>query len=414
MASWRDGFRRASFRGVGFFVDDHELAGGRRIAVHEFPFRDTPFTQDLGRKARRYHVTAYVLGDDYFAQRDALIAALDGSDQPGTLVHPYLGTKSVRCDAFSQRETLRDGRLATFTIEFCESGQSPSPQAVTDTATAVLARCDDANAALGASFASRFAVSGVAQFVQQAASALAVGFNTAAQVLRQINQAITQPFATLAALTGTGADAGALGAAVTGLYGAFTGAVLAARTVDANIAAVVEGSSRGGFPFGIDLTFGLAAFASYGFNFPPIQLSTAARGIQAGNQQAFLDLVRGGAVVGIAQLYAATDFDSAEDAESARDQLTGLVDAQAEAAAAAGDGALYESWQAIYAAVSADLTIRGKSLPDLITYKTASPLPALVLAQRLYQDAARAQELVARNAAPHPGFMPLTGEALSS
>jgi prophage DNA circulation protein len=414
VASWRDGLRPASFRGVAFNVDEHELEGGRRVAIYEFPFRDDPDTRDLGRKVRHYHVTAYVLGDDYFARRDALLAALDGSDQPGTLVHPYLGTKSVRCDAFRLRETKAAGRLATFTIAFCESGVSPSPQAVTDTASAVLARCDDANAALVASFGSLFAVSGVAQFVQQAAAALTVGFNTAAQVLRQVNQAITQPLATLASLTGTGSSASAIGGAVTGLFGAFTAAVLAARTVATNIAAITEASSRGGFAFGADLTFGLAGFALYGFGFPPIQLSTSARAIQAGNQQAFLDLVRGGAVIGIAQLYAATDFDSAADAENARDQLTGMIDAEAEASAAAGDGALYESWQALYAAVSADLTTRGKSLPDLMTYTTASSLPALVLAQRLYQDAARAQELVARNAAPHPGFMPLSGEALSS
>jgi prophage DNA circulation protein len=47
-------------------------------------------------------------------------------------------------------------------------------------------------------------------------------------------------------------------------------------------------------------------------------------------------------------------------------------------------------------------------------YATMAPLPAVVLAQRLYQDPSREAELVARVGAVHPGFMPLSGQVAAT
>ena len=60
-----------------------------------------------------------------------------------------------------------------------------------------------------------------------------------------------------------------------------------------------------------------------------------------------------------------------------------------------------------------DLTERGRPLPRYVTFETGLPLPAVVLAHRLYQDAGRADELAAENDAAHPAFMPTAGRALS-
>jgi prophage DNA circulation protein len=46
-----------------------------------------------------------------------------------------------------------------------------------------------------------------------------------------------------------------------------------------------------------------------------------------------------------------------------------------------------------------------------ITVENKVALPAVVIATRLYGDANRDAELVARNAAPHPNFMPMSIEA---
>ena len=83
-AGWRGQLLPASFRGVRFLVRQHALATGRRLAVHEFPLRDEAFVEDLGRAPRTFSIAGYVLGDDYFAQRDALIDACEAAvAEPG-------------------------------------------------------------------------------------------------------------------------------------------------------------------------------------------------------------------------------------------------------------------------------------------------------------------------------------------
>ena len=86
----------ASFRGVSFGVISASSKFGRRNAVHEYPFRDTPWVEDLGRQARRFSVTGFIVGDDVIERRDAMIAACESSDTgSSTLVHPTLGKRSV-------------------------------------------------------------------------------------------------------------------------------------------------------------------------------------------------------------------------------------------------------------------------------------------------------------------------------
>jgi len=64
--------------------------------------------------------------------------------------------------------------------------------------------------------------------------------------------------------------------------------------------------------------------------------------------------------------------------------------------------------------VSNDLSLRSFSLPVMVTYTFSNPMPALWLAQRLYQDASRAEELIAENRPIHPLFCAPTGKALAS
>lgn len=68
--SWRDRLLPASFRGAEFLVDSHSTeAAGRRAAVHEYPGRDTPYAEDLGRRTGEYRIQGYVLGEDYLHSR---------------------------------------------------------------------------------------------------------------------------------------------------------------------------------------------------------------------------------------------------------------------------------------------------------------------------------------------------------
>ena len=57
--------RRASFRGVPFEVTSSNLSIGRRTQTFEYPQRDDPFTEDMGRSKRTIRITAFVVGYDY-------------------------------------------------------------------------------------------------------------------------------------------------------------------------------------------------------------------------------------------------------------------------------------------------------------------------------------------------------------
>ena len=85
--TWKDRLQDASFRGVPFKVEEESTGTGRRVETHEYPNRDKPYTEDLGKITFRPSITAYVVGDDCFDQRDRLIDALN-KPGPGTLVQP--------------------------------------------------------------------------------------------------------------------------------------------------------------------------------------------------------------------------------------------------------------------------------------------------------------------------------------
>ena len=87
--AWRDNLVAASFRGAEFGVDESEnKAGGRRIALHEYPGRDDPFAEDMGEITKTFSIEGFIVGDDYLDRGQRLIDACN-TPGPGELVHPY-------------------------------------------------------------------------------------------------------------------------------------------------------------------------------------------------------------------------------------------------------------------------------------------------------------------------------------
>lgn len=77
------------------------------------------------------------------------------------------------------------------------------------------------------------------------------------------------------------------------------------------------------------------------------------------------------------------------------------------------DQASYRAIIALHAAVTFDLTTRARPLPQMLTYDFARHQPALWIAQRLYCDAERTDELVDENKPVHPAFVQNPIRALS-
>ncbi len=75
--------RLASFRGTAFQVNDADLGAGRRMQVHEYPQRDMPWVEDLGRATREISIEGFLIGTYYIAQANRLLAALEASGGEG-------------------------------------------------------------------------------------------------------------------------------------------------------------------------------------------------------------------------------------------------------------------------------------------------------------------------------------------
>jgi len=125
---WRDALVPASFDGNEFFVESGARSGGRRIVVHQFPKKDTPYSEDMGRRATEFMVRAYciqsALQPDYRPQRDALQQRLD-QDGPGELQLPTMRPLQVVCPRYSLREDEAKGGYCVFDITFVEAGAAP-------------------------------------------------------------------------------------------------------------------------------------------------------------------------------------------------------------------------------------------------------------------------------------------------
>ena len=105
---------------------------------------------------------------------------------------------------------------------------------------------------------------------------------------------------------------------------------------------------------------------------------------------------------------------SQDDAESARDGVVAVISREEVTAADEGANTVYQALRALRVAVTQDLGERGAQLPEMASVTFAASLPSFVLASRLYRDSTRADELVAEANPIHPGFMPLSFQALTT
>lgn len=406
--SWYDDLLPASFRGVEFQYLDTRRGGGRRLALHDFPLREDNFVEDLGKKSKVHRIVGYVLGDNYFADRDALEEALEASGS-ATLVHPFKGNLTVACEEFNVLETVEEGGIARFEMVFVEAGKQPSPTSSSSTALTAADAGLAQEGLLSQDFGALYVLDGLPGFIRSALSGNVFALVDDLTALVGYPGLLPGMFdSQLQAIMDAVEDPLALGFAIAGFFTDYSSAATGILPVyDPHV------SSRG-LPLNTDISFGLAAYGSWGADLAPVIGTTPERLQQRADQALFVNLVRGAAVSAMAQLYANTTFVSAADAEAARDQLTDMIDVQATAAGDNGDDVLFNGWMTVFRAVSTDLTSRAQQLPELLNYAFQASLPAVAVSQRIYQDGSRAPELIARNAAPHPLFMPLKIEALAA
>jgi prophage DNA circulation protein len=163
-AVWRQRLRPASFGGARFHVEQQSRTSGMRTVVHEYPKRNDPFSEIMGKHAVRYQVTGYCIGPNYHLEKEQLVAILE-RPEAARLIDPYMPTQTLMCvcERYSVTETRERGGYCTFEMSFVESGRAANtPTANTASALQNQAGATGAAGVLTLNNAARRLVSGVA------------------------------------------------------------------------------------------------------------------------------------------------------------------------------------------------------------------------------------------------------------
>lgn len=389
--AWRDQLRPASFRGVAFQVESHDRDLGRRVEVHEYPFRDRAYPEDLGKRVARHQLTGFVIGPDYLAARDALVEALN-AEGPGSLVHPYLGTLRVVVAEARQSESADEGGMAVFSMTFIESGDEISPTVRVDSVAQAAQAAQRAVTGSRAGFMTRFTGDTLSAFSRE----------RAAGVLGLISQALDT------AIDRSGVQGGSL-------FSLRREARQLASQADfytrrpGQLADVVQGvtfESAVSARSPASALSAMTSLADFGAAIAPVIGGSRARINERANQSALVALVRQAALTEAARATLGMTFAAYEDAAQVRDDLALRLDAAAIEAGDAGDDTAFAALDGLRLSLVRDLTARGASLARIAEVTTPISEPPLALAYRLYGDAGRADEIAARNKLAHPGFTP--------
>lgn len=382
--SFFNNLREASFRGARFEVDDVEASGGRRVVLHEYPLRDTPYSEDLGRRAREFSVRGFLVqgrGYDYFQARADLLAALEAYG-PGELVHPWHGEIRVAAEEYRLRESMERGGLLELDIRFREAGQLVNPAAAADTAGGVATAAASVRQALKNSFLSVFAPA--LDELDKLATVLDEAVGLAMEYLGLPQSLMAEGLAHVQSLLATPA---ALFDALTGLLGSLLG-----NGNESADATAVSGAATQ-TPF-------RAAISADSEALERLLGGSAVITTDAG--RVIRDAVAQVAVVEAAASTAHTEYATADDALADRDAVVAGLDA---IEPVAEDG-VFQGLAELRRAVVTDLTSRGAELPRVRSVILPGVMPALVAAYRIHADAARADEIVSRNRIRHPGRVP--------
>lgn len=459
--TWTETLHKASFRGVPFAVYGGDARFGRRLALHEYPGRDKPYIEDMGRSTRRIRMSGFLVTDSFIygggsalAQRDALVAAAE-KPGPGALIHPTLGalTVSVPAEGLSVVERWDMGRYFEISFTFIESGDRVFPSITSSTGSLL----DKLAAALGLSSALDFVrkvIGGVTAVINAVEGVIKFGKSIVGMVVGVIADfkvlvgRITRDVRSITSLAGlmtgdfgryaNGNVSSALisskkakdsGATMADLIAKNTANRAAVDTAMDNLveaAANLDASNGAVFTDAVQalmdsLVAGIAdpgdAIALLG----PLASCTPEAFSGAGvigsarvvAQNATAALLRRAALAAIGKVVATYVPSSYDEAINTMGVVTGFIDAEVLSAGDSGDDESYNALLALRQAVVVALTTTGATLPNLETFTFRTALPALVMANRLYQDASRTDELIQQANPIHPAFMPTTIKALA-
>lgn len=384
--AWLERFKRsefkgtqdnASFKGVPFIIKGAISSFGRRTIEHEFPDKDIPFSEDLGRRSRTYSVEGFVLGPNYLTQRDNLQFVCE-EEGPGELIHPYYGILSVICKNIEIRDSSRENRIARFQAVFVEVGERIFPIAEADT------------------------VGLVDRTARVSLDSLRTPFE---KLYRKISKPLVYSEGTLDVLD-SGFDAIDKAKKLAGVSAQFNRQLVVAK----NAAPLLIFSAGDLYDSLFDLiTFGLlddlildARLSFEGFN-GMIDFDPSIKAF-SDDSDAIETLTQSLNVITMGLLLPEIDFDSRNEAENFRDIVFNKLDELQEDELF--DDEVNQNVKDLRQAIVDDYDARLFTLARLNVFIPIETAPALAIAYSLYGDISQEQDIVDRNNIEHPGFVP--------
>lgn len=445
--SWRDALQPASFRGAAFGVVDIETSIGRRAALHEYPLRDDPYAEDLGKKAREYSINAFVIGDDYFSARDALVKALEDTSA-GTLVHPTLGILSVQPLVSRLNFKNTEGGIEYFQLKFVEAGSNSFPSATIDTQSFTGLMADAGIGTLMDGFSQLFSTMNFPDFLSNGALSTLIGSGQGAAgsivpdsssfsgILQSIlhSNIITNSPNPLGAIpigsvpTQDPTSSINYSTLLSNLSSFNTNAdTLVTTPAPASTSTQVGGISntQQPLPLATNITNLIVQltqvypnnpaqaimaqtvlFQNFGTNLPSIPLTTTSRLQEAINQQQLIDLVQSTALIEMGRATSTMQWASRQDALSTLNQIETVMEPKLLYLADNAYDKPYNALNNVRIAMVKDINSRAATLKNIKYVKTNDAIPALVFSYQQYGDASQESDVVARNKIRNPVFIP--------
>lgn len=160
--------RQCSYKGVPFQAAAVTKTIQRRQVLHEYPQRDVPYLEDLGKGATLYKVTAFLVGDNCVAQAKRLEKALL-TVGAGTFVHPWDGALTVSVyQASNISYSNSELRYCSLDITFVEAGELGYPNKLADGPTLARQLADKLGLSAVSDFVESFKQTAAYKLVQAA------------------------------------------------------------------------------------------------------------------------------------------------------------------------------------------------------------------------------------------------------
>ncbi|CAB1402371.1 Phage tail/DNA circulation protein [Pseudomonas fluorescens] len=406
--TWRDQMLPASFRGISFLIPQASVPVGMKVQLHEFPQRDEPYAEQMGKQARVHRLVCWIIGDDCFERRDKFMEAVQ-TPGAGELVHPWLGRMQVKAGEAELTHDFKQGGMAAFAVTFYPDIPLKFPTAKVNTQQQVVKASDSLLDSALARYKSAMAkvdqarlglarlrnsLSGVYTVIQQQFSTIIGAFTNLtgfAQSLMNAPDSLSSLFSSYFSEFSVddylGDDSGS----------SYRNSVASATQQTEAVASINTVSDSGG----VDAAAASQATANLVQDALLVQVALIISEMPVASQPvstATVASVEQQAVQPIVR----PEVPVADDVIELRDNLNEAIFQ----ASLKADPEHYMVLNTLRQTIVKHLTAVAESGVRLVEITPPETLSALVLAYRRFGDATRESEVVQRNRLRHPGFVP--------